>query len=376
MVTHHIRCARVSSTGRSSFRSGAPPPPRPVKQFYDKLFWFGFDPDATGPTDRTMFGGTRGKFNAMDLLRDREERQRRYRDYGSDYDGGGGGMRRRRRRGGNDPVIQDFGSVRDWDARKNGRGRVGGDAVGDDVVGGGRRRSFPFPGDVIPPPPPPGMPLYDFDSGFDDDDYFLLDDGDEDVNDIVLERDGRGGRRSGGELQRRRRKDRGDGRQINRRVDLRAQEYNRFLGLGPPPDVDDNISMDDEYRRFPSSLSSRRRRKGFAYKYNDIDLSDDDGEYIDIEPLYATKGDLDMARAQSGAGSSVRRRSWEERAIEMDRVPPRKAVAWGPNGPVGESPLEVAAMDALRDIMKSKKYLGRKEEDVEDAKETVLSLKA
>jgi hypothetical protein len=60
----------------------------------------------------------------------------------------------------------------------------------------------------------------------------------------------------------------------------------------------------------------------------------------------------------------------------MDRVPPRKAVAWGPNGPVGESPLEVAAMDALRDIMKSKKYLGRKEEDVEDAKETVLSLKA
>ena len=62
-------------------------PPRPVKQFYDRLFWFGFDPDVTGPGDRTMFGGTRGKFNAMDMLADREERQR-FRD---------GGRRRRRR---------------------------------------------------------------------------------------------------------------------------------------------------------------------------------------------------------------------------------------------------------------------------------------
>jgi hypothetical protein len=82
-----------------------------------------------------MFGGTRGRFNAMDLLRDREERQRRYRGgYEDDYDGGRGNGRRgstsrRRRRGGDDPVIQDFGSVRDWNARKNGRGRVGGDAV-------------------------------------------------------------------------------------------------------------------------------------------------------------------------------------------------------------------------------------------------------
>lgn len=348
-----------SSTAlRSSFRSGAPPPPRPVKQFYDKLFWFGFDPDSTGPTDRTMFGGTRGRFNAMDLLRDREERQRRYRNYESDYDGGGGG--RRRRRGGNDSVIQDFGSVRDWDARKNGRGRVGGDLVGDDIVGGR---------------PPLGMPRYDFDAGFDDDDYFLLDDGNMDDDDIVFERDGRGSRRSGRGLQRRRRNDRGDGRQMRPRIDPRAEEYNRFLGLGPPPDVDGDIVMDDEYRRFPSSSSSRRRRKGFAYKYNDIGLSEDDGEYIDIEPLYATKTDLDMAREQSGAGST-RRRSWEERAIEMDRVPPRNAVAWGPNGPVSESPLDIAAMDALRDIKKSKKYLERKEGDVEDFKEKVVNLKA
>ena len=60
----------------------------------------------------------------------------------------------------------------------------------------------------------------------------------------------------------------------------------------------------------------------------------------------------------------------------MDRVPPRNAIAWGPNGPVSESPLDMAAMDALRDIKKSKNYLERKEDDVEDAKEKVVSLKA
>ena len=62
----------------------------------------------------------------------------------------------------------------------------------------------------------------------------------------------------------------------------------------------------------------------------------------------------------------------------MDRVPPRDAVAWGPNGRIGdgENPLDMAAMDALRDIKKSKRVLERKEEAVEDAKEEVVTLKA
>jgi len=35
------------------------------------LFWYGFDPDETTSTaDRTMFGGTKGKFNGLDLLSD------------------------------------------------------------------------------------------------------------------------------------------------------------------------------------------------------------------------------------------------------------------------------------------------------------------
>ena len=121
-----------------------------MKQFYDKLFWFGFDPDVTRPTDPTMFGGTRGKFNAMDLLSDREERQR-LRE--------GGGMMRPRRRGrrtGMDPVVQDFGSVRDWNASKMGGGRTGGDAVGDDRGRPNFGYDASFDGRGVGPAPFPG----------------------------------------------------------------------------------------------------------------------------------------------------------------------------------------------------------------------------
>ncbi|KAL7531383.1 hypothetical protein ACHAXR_004010 [Thalassiosira sp. AJA248-18] len=262
-----------------------------------------------------MFGGTRGKFNAMDLLSDREERQRMR---GGGMMGGSGGRRmggralNRRGSGSSDySVIQDFGSVRDWNARKAGQGRTDMDFEEDMAI---RRR-----------------------------------------------RD-RGGRRR-----------RRDSRRRN--IDRRAEEYDRFLvgGLGG----DEYMDMDDDYMPPMAGRRSSRRRKGFAYKYNTAeDLFDDDGEYIiDVEPKYATERDLDMARAMS---PKRRRRSWEERAIEMDRVPPRGAVAWGPNGRIGsgEDPLDRAAMEALRDIKKSKKYLDRKEDEVDELKDGVVNLKA
>ena len=53
-------------------------------------------------------------------------------------------------------------------------------------------------------------------------------------------------------------------------------------------------------------------------------------------------------------------------------------MAWGPNGQIasGENPLDRAAMEALGDIQKSKRFLERKEIKVEDAKEEVVNLKA
>ena len=97
-----------------------------------------------------MFGGTRGKFNAMDLLSDREERQRMRGGMGRRRGLGGGRSSGLSSRGGRDPVIQDFGSVRDWNARKAGGGRTGGNTLGDDTNNRYDDRGMggpaPFPG--------------------------------------------------------------------------------------------------------------------------------------------------------------------------------------------------------------------------------------
>ncbi|KAL7449366.1 hypothetical protein ACHAWC_003898 [Mediolabrus comicus] len=325
------------SRSRSSFRSGGPSPPRPIKGFYDKLFWFGFDPDVTRPTDRTMFGGTRGKFNALDLLRDREEREQRRR-------------MRDMRRGGRDPVIQDFGNAgADWDAKKFGKGRTGGDLTSDDqtFMENGVRGGMPpppFPGDMppmddMPPPPPPhGMEPDLFD-------------------DELMS----GNRRRGRRNRRNRRGRRNDS------IDGRAAAYDRFIGLGPMDD-EEYIMIDEEEDVEFMPGRSRRRRRGYAYKLDDDDFDDDD-EYIDIEASYPAERD-GMSSPRRG------RRSWEERALEMDRVPPRGVAAWGPNGPVSDDVQTMAAMDAMDEIKRAKKFLEKKEEMVEDAKEEVVALKA
>ena len=62
---------RPGAIQKTTFRSGTPPPPPLMKDFYDRFFWYGFDPrETTSPTDRTMFGGTKGKFSGLDVLRE------------------------------------------------------------------------------------------------------------------------------------------------------------------------------------------------------------------------------------------------------------------------------------------------------------------
>lgn len=261
-------------------------------------------------------------------------------------------------------MIQDFGNVgSDWDAKKFGKGRSGGEMTSDDerfVVDEMRGMPppppRPFPGDMPPPGmesmPPPGMPQYDIEP-----DFF-----DEEMSRSSSSRRGRKNNR----------RRRGDGRRNNNDViDARAAAYDRAIGLGPLDDDGYNIMMDgnDEYMPFPSEgrRGGGRRRRGYAYKLDDDDFDEDD-EYIDIEPTYASERDSMRSRRE--------RRSWEERALEMDRVPPRGVAAWGPNGPVSDDVQTMAAMDAMEEIKRAKKFLEKKEDMVEDAKEEVVALKA
>eukprot|EP00804_Cyclotella_cryptica_P021370 CCRYP_016772-RA/>CCRYP_016772-RA protein AED:0.03 eAED:0.03 QI:673/1/1/1/0.5/0.66/3/167/499 len=390
---------------RSSFRTGAPPPPRPIKDFYNKLFWFGFDPSTTRPTDRTMFGGTRGKFNAMELLRDRELRQQRQR---TDMMRGEGGSRRSLRgKRAFDPAVQDFGDVREWNARKMGTSPAGGKGVGDDAVveqieaeseynramrnlPPGEERIPPimdvdydpvmldeepfyreegyWDEDLPPPPPPPvgtrRRPSRDryYPDEEDDDFDFELDDRirprpmSRKRNTIERRRkqgDSRGERRRGWDLF-----------PLPESKRRQAEAYDRFIGLGPRPGEEEYDDMDDGYESIVPRSS--RRRAGFAYKYDDYDEDDD----------YDDDDDVIDVRAKSKYSTSSPRRSWEERAMEMDRIPPRSVAAWGPNGRLDRDAQTLAAVDAEREIQKAKKYLEKKEDLVEDAKQEVASLKA
>lgn len=64
------------SASPSSFRSWASPrPPKPLVELYHRLFWYGLeeeeeDKNGASPADRTMFGGTKGKFNGLAYLYD------------------------------------------------------------------------------------------------------------------------------------------------------------------------------------------------------------------------------------------------------------------------------------------------------------------
>jgi len=80
------------TTQRTSYKSTtAPPAPGFLKEFYDKLFWYGIDTSqTTSAGDRTMFGGTRGKFNGLKVIEDQKRLyQQQYYDneddYGDDY---------------------------------------------------------------------------------------------------------------------------------------------------------------------------------------------------------------------------------------------------------------------------------------------------
>jgi hypothetical protein len=409
---------------RTTFRSGTPPPPAPIRDLYNRLFWYGFDPSdeaSTSPADPTMFGGTKGKFNGLAYLGDggatmdrpmRRPRNKRQTempvddDYDDEYF--------------EDEYEYDSDNFDAWEVtRKDGNQRDDGRSTSRE------RPPPPQPRAPVTPPydppmfmrsPPTEVPYPPADStarrrkrpptargGGNGRDWvsrevsswFGPGDGDDATNSYGDdEEEDRGGDR-GREASRGRRSDRRRSSEsswslfgavesflgLDRTdMDARALEYDRKMGIERGRNRDGR-----QRRRQPGQdpVSStfgpsrrRERRKGYAYRYEDDDGTPPIAE-VDASPVE----DDEAATAEAGTtkgptqASSDTEMSWEVRALAVERVPPSGIPAWGPTGDLGIDARTKAILDALEDIQLAKDVVSERTAAVEKAKEDLAILR-
>lgn len=386
---HRRESGRRSGRSKTTFRSGTAAPPAAMEDLYNRLFWYGFDPaDTTSPADRTVFGGTKGKFNGLAYLQD-----------------GVGVMpsdkRARRRR----PRNRD--TDEDWEPEVNDYDYEEAESKMDEEIPTTQFR----PSSVTPPfdapqprrgPPPevassrrerrrkPRRRDEDEDDGSNGDwvsnqisSWFQFGD-DEDEDNGYNDSDRRG----------RRRRDSKQGSNsptspftkgmnvffgLNRdRLDEKAERYNRQMGIGAREDVPSGSR-----RRSPRE----QRRKGYAYPYVD---EDEAAPVADFETAASEEkmpapddatidvtAESDVVEGDEAQDEFARGRelSWEERALAVERVPPASISAWGPTGDLGMDARTKAISDALEDINGGKQRIKEEEQKVEEARENVAILK-
>jgi hypothetical protein len=399
---------------RKTFRSGNPPPPNIIKEFYDKLFWYGFDADETiSAADRTMFGGTKGKFNGLNLLEDVNTRD-------------------------------------DSRGRTSNRSR--------------RNKSFAFFDDD------------DDDEYYDDDDdeYDQYDEYEDYEEDYIDELEGPTRNSQRGTLSRRKNVSRlslrlpsskmdkntmqrrrpSSPRTISRKrrfniddwfdeededkpkrdesdtsplinmldkvfqidpneVKYQADDYNRRIGL-------DKQKNKLKSRMGSKSTPKKRTRKGYAYPY-DEDNDDDLYEIIEIDPtqdiddnqkeaadIDSNSQDIndvqkngvesklskdvnvidveatvttpiskveDKGERRTNSNRNSRKQTWEDRAASYERIPPKGVMAWGPDGEMDVDARTYAAMCAMEEIENAKTVFSTKEEAVNEAEQNLIQLK-
>jgi hypothetical protein len=385
---------------RTTFRSGIPEPPPPVTDFYNRLFWYGFDPTQENandsPADKTMFGGTKGKFNGLAYM----------------YDGGltmPDNQRRRQPRKTN--RNREFGDDDEdyWDEQEY-DDYIDHDNNYDDKVcssdSSSRNVTPPYDSPSmrasrnIPVPPKPSArrrprrkrPRI------------------EDVDDFDRPSSGRGTSRQSPvaswfdvEMEQEdddysvgRRRRRSDPREddadkplnpfeiffgLNRQnLNRQAEVYNRQMGLEQSP---------------PQGRRQRRRsrgRPGFAYPY---DAEEDDhsdtppvAEFetvleqedfiIDVKASKGREGEKPKKASVDQASPSPpakRELSWEERSMAIERVPPADVQAWGPSGDLGIDARSNAISEATQDILAAQRRVEAKEAIVEKRREELSILK-
>ena len=400
VLTFLTNCSR-----RTTFRSGAPKPPEPVADFYDRLFWYGFNPDETiAPGDKTLFGGTKGKFNGLALYEDDERRK----------------PSRRRKRPPQqfradewyddmiDSLDSEYVDNEDFDEEIS---VSGGSAMEEERVPRARRSL------------PPEETYY----SYEDEDH------EEEVNALET-KVSRKRRQSplqdnyfGEERYERRLRKPGRGRPTGKRRggDRISNQVSSWFG---PDDTDDDVKRRDNFGRAARSRPPRRKQQEeqswsftnildgiFGVNREEVDINaamynrqmglDDSGRSVGGRKRQRRQGYVEeVVETSSAAEVEVREdlnipdvvdvdavieeediteppqrkreRTIEERAAAFERVPPSSVPAWGPSGAVGVDARTKATLDALEEIREATRKVELKEEQCIEAKEDIVVLKA
>ena len=467
---------------------------------YNQLFWYGFDPDdaASSPADKTMFGGTKGKFNGLAYFGGTQEnapaphRRALSRDNYYDY-----------YEGENEEEDENFNDTLDrlaveqdrYDSvssshlrRRNYNGYFDNDDVDDGQGPVGHKMNSKliphekhyfvtppndqprpimngeFSFDVNPPPPPPARssgtkpqrrrrprrsPWEDDEDDIPVNNYY--DDEEEQV--VDFERPSR--RRSpnnksqregwvssrvsnwftdeedenddwrnnddddddddnfDGRPKRRRPRGRKSSSSLwkspfevvgsffgldNQELNTQAEMYNRQMGIGSKSNQRKGKRMTGRSRDRSPDL----RRKGYAYRLDvdmakygsvvDADVISDETTGEEVTDTVAEEAQMeevkrettDSSRDDGGPkdrnpkeDSEPKRkvRSWEERSIAMERIPPSDVPAWGPSGDLGMDARMKATIDALQDIQEAKYRLEQKIKREQQALDDITILK-
>lgn len=348
---------------RTTFRSGTPPTSDAFTEFYDRLFWYGMDEEdgdwVPKGYDKTVFGGTRGKFDALAYLEDgndlrppprrikrrlppdneREDNFDEMEDESYDRPMSNDAVppsqrapaRRQRRR----QAGFDF-EERPSNTRKGGRDRVESEV----------------------------STWFEDDEEEDDDDY-----------DSYQEENQRPPRR-----RRSREPTRNpitqflDGLLDVDREDMqtKAELYEQNLGRRPMP------------RQQP-----RRRRAGYAYTFDEEDSSVDGfGDVIDIEEdesadtflqddvIVDVEVEAEEKKDDQAAEAPKPRMSWEERSRRLERVPPAGIPAWGPSGDLGIDARTKAMLDGMEELREVRALVEEKAERTTLARDEIVILRA
>lgn len=150
-----------------------------------------------------------------------------------------------------------------------------------------------------------------------------------------------------------------------------ADEYNAKMGIG-----------EARSRRRKLERASPRR-PGYTYRYNDggyeplaadVDIS---AEPFQNDTNVASIASKDRRQYEKDQERKPRRveRTWEERALAVEQVPPPAIPAWGPSGGLGMDSRSKAVLDAIEDIQTARQKLEGKEKKEALAREEITILK-